>query len=110
VPQPSLFDPSPPPDRPRRRTIEERFRAFHAARPDVYALFKRFAFELRRAGRGRYGAKSIMERIRWHLATSGPDAEGFKLNNIMTSRYVRLLIREHPEFDGFFETRALKSP
>jgi hypothetical protein len=110
VAQQSLFDPSPPPGHPRRRTIEERFRAFHEARPDVYQTFKRLALELRRAGRERYGAKSIMETIRFYFATSGKDAEGWKVNNSFTSRYVRMLVEEHPEFDQFFETRALKSP
>lgn len=89
-------------------SIQERFERFHAEHPEVYELFVRFASELRRAGRERYGAKSIAERIRWHYATSGgPD---FKLNNVFVSRYARKIIDEHPEFAGFFETRRLISP
>ncbi|HEY7328515.1 MAG TPA: hypothetical protein VH592_12780 [Gemmataceae bacterium] len=107
--QHSLFDEYP---EDKSLTIQERFEQFHAHHPDVYELFKRFAFELRCAGRQKYGAKSIMERIRWHVATSsaGDEEEEFKLNNIFTSRYVRLLINEHPEFAEFFELRRLQSP
>lgn len=97
-------------DDPKPRTIQERFERFHAGHPDVYSLFKRFAFELLRTGHRRYGAKSIMERIRWHVATSSGASEDFKLNNIYTSRYARMLIEEHPEFEGFFELRALQAP
>jgi hypothetical protein len=94
---------------PARPTIQERFETFHAAHPEVYLFFKRFASEMRAAGRQRYGAKSIMERIRWHIALTTKDAQGFKLNNVFTSRYVRLLLAEEPAFLGFFETRKLKA-
>lgn len=94
---------------PRPRTIQEQFEAFHRAHPDVYELFKRFAQELRAAGRPHYGAKAILERVRWHYATSSASAEEFKINNNYTSRYARLLIAECPEFADFFETRRLTS-
>lgn len=92
------------------RTLQERFERFHARHPDVYALFKRLAFELRNAGRDHYGAKSIIEVIRFHrTVSSGGGAEPFKLNNSYTSRYVRMLVDECPEFKGFFEMRTLKT-
>jgi len=90
-------------------SIQQRFLLFHAAHPDVYALFKRFAFELRAAGRRCYGAKSLFERIRWHYATTSAKAGDFKLNNVFSSRYARLLIAECPQFDGFFELRRLRA-
>lgn len=89
-------------------SLAEQFEAFDRSHPDVYALFTQFASELREAGRESYGAKSIMERIRWHYATSSR-GETFKINNNYTSRYARKLIHERPEFDGFFETRRLTS-
>jgi hypothetical protein len=96
---------------PRRKlTIQERFVRFHAQFPDVYALFKRFAFEVRDSGRAHYGSKGIFERVRWHYATSsGGGADEFKLNNSFSSRFARLLIEEHPEFEGFFELRRLRA-
>jgi hypothetical protein len=47
--------------------------------------------------------------MRWHmgLATAGDE---YKLNNVWTSRYARLLVATYPgEFDGFLELRRLKS-
>lgn len=35
--------------------------------------------------------------------------ETFKANNNFRSRYVRLIIRDHPELEDFFELRELKS-
>jgi len=102
-----LFDWRPEPDD--DATIQASFERFHAAHPDVYAHFERFALDLIQAGRQHYGAKSIMERIRWHYVTSS-SGEEFKLNNVYTSRYVRLFIQRHPEHEGFFETRQLKAP
>ena len=88
--------------------IQATFDKFHADHPDIYEMFKRFARQLRGAGRERYGAKSIMERIRWELATSSSGVDdGFKINNNFTSRYARKLIVDDPTFESFFETRKL---
>lgn len=92
----------------RKTDIQGSFERFHREHPEVYRLFKQFAFELKEAGRRSYGAKSIMERIRWHYATTGTD-DGFKINNNYTSRYVRLFVAEHPDFVSFFETRRLQT-
>jgi hypothetical protein len=92
----------------RNLSLQERFQEFDRAHPDVYALFKRLAIELRSAGRDHYGAKGIMEVVRFNYQTSSAGGE-FKINNSFTSRYVRKLVYEMPEFAGFFETRRLKS-
>jgi hypothetical protein len=92
-------------------TIAERFAAYHEAHPEVFALFLRFARELRAAGRDRYSADAILHRCRWHYAIEGRDASGFKLNNNYASRYARKLMSEYPdEFSNFFELRELKAP
>lgn len=91
------------------RTIDEAFAEFHEAHPEVYEHFKTLANQLRSRGHKRYGAKGIVEVIRFHRATTGPDVNGFKINNNFTSRYARMLIEEDPSFDGFFEMRRLKS-
>lgn len=90
------------------KTIEERFREFHSRNPQVYALFREFARRAMDSGR-RIGAKAIMERVRWEVYMKSRDGEGFKINNSYTSRYVRLLIDEYPEFKGFFEMRDLRA-
>ncbi|MBX6314784.1 MAG: hypothetical protein IRY99_17985 [Isosphaeraceae bacterium] len=98
----------PLPTEPPRRclTLQQRFELFDASNPHIYEHFKAFTLALRAAGIQRYGAKSIMERIRWHVAIeTGNDS--FKINNNYTSRYVRKLVAEYPELRAFFEMRTL---
>lgn len=87
--------------------ILKRFLEFHSENPHVYELFEKFTKEVIRSGRSHYGAKAIMERIRWHLDVETSDAEGFKINNNYTSLYVRLLERRKPMFEGFFSKREV---
>lgn len=88
-----------------RPHIVKRFWIFHELNPHIFNLFKRFVAELRRTGRNRYGAKSIAERIRWHVATETTDEE-FKICNNHTSCYARLLIMDDPSLTGFFQLKG----
>ncbi len=91
-------------------SIQERFEAWIARHPDIYTEFKRIAESLRARNRSRYGAKAIMEVIRYHRVLSGQDEnEPFKLNNIYSSRLARKLMEEDARFIGFFETRELRT-
>ena len=75
------------------------------ANPDAFALFERFALEMAALKR-RFGMKALTERVRWEVARSWEkDADGFKLNNIYTAPYARLLMANEPELAGFFVTR-----
>lgn len=87
----------------KRRVVED-FTKFHVEHPEVYELFKRFAWDARKAGHKRYGANAIIQRIRWHTSvdTAGED---FKINNNHYPCYARLLMMNDPSFVGFFETR-----
>jgi hypothetical protein len=91
------------------RSIDERFAIFCAEHPDVLAMFRRFATELRDAGHKKAGAKLIWERLRWERLTSAHGAVCPALNNDFTSRLARWLVSVDPGFEGFFETRVLKS-
>lgn len=91
-----------------RRSLDEQFEAFHAAHPDVFYLFVRFAREAKASGRERFGAKAIVERLRWHMAISS-SGEAPKINNNLTSRYARKAMDECPELAGFFSLRELRS-
>jgi len=104
---PTLFD-GPLNRAAQRRSIDDRFREYHRANPRVYERFREIAHHLRCIGIERTSAKLIVERIRWnhHIRTRG---EIFKINNIFTSRYARMLVKEDPSFEGFFEMRELKS-
>ena len=46
-------------------------------------------------------------RFDWSLKM-GPGVEGYRVNNNFTSHMARLLMRENPELEGFFETRELR--
>ena len=81
-------------------------RNFHRENPKIWHLFCEFTFELIKRGFKHYGAKSIMERIRWHTDT--PDKDGkstFKINNNYTAFYARGFMIKYPNHDGFFRTR-----
>jgi hypothetical protein len=91
-------------------TIQERFERYHNDHPEVYSLFKRFASELKQAGRDRFGSDAIIQRIRWHYAIRPDSIERkFKINDHFSSRYARLLMDEDESFNNFFEIRSLKS-
>ncbi len=79
------------------------FEEHHKEHPEVYALFKRFTFEVIRANRNRFGARMIAERIRWHSLVESEGA--FKYNDHFTPFYVRLFEAEFPEHAGLFEKR-----
>lgn len=80
------------------------FAAFDLAHPDVWRLFESLAFDLIRAGRKKYSARVICNRIRWHYDTSS-SGESPKINNNHTPFYARRFVETHPEHGGFFELR-----
>jgi len=76
--------------------IFHRFWGYHQENPQVFKLFVTFARQLKTAGREYYGAKAIMERIRWHVSVE-TRGEDFKIGNNHTSCYARLLCVVYPE-------------
>ncbi len=92
--------------------LASRFELYDRANPDVYAAFKKFAGDLRAAGRSRGSAALIFERIRWETlvrAAREPGMPILKLNNSYRAFYARKLAAEDRSFDGFFETRVQRS-
>lgn len=85
----------------------DRFVTYHRDNPEIWRLFLKYAAEAKRAGRERFSAKAVMERIRWECEIGGANGGKFKVNNNFTSFYVRAICGACPEFKGFFETRAL---
>jgi hypothetical protein len=80
------------------------FLAYHKSNPEVWREFERFALEAANK-RKHYGAKSIMERVRWESEIAyGKD---FKANNNFTAYYSRIFAAKYPLFD-LFEFRKLK--
>lgn len=84
-----------------------RFWEYHCARPEVFEEFSARAHEMKAAGRSKYSAWGIIQRIRWENDIVR-GTESFKINNDYIAMYSRLLVYEQPEYDGFFAHRALK--
>lgn len=98
-------------------TIEAKFRAFDAANPHVYQLFKRFAYELLAAGSKRISSKAIIERIRWEsrIATTGAGwhvaaGKKFLIDNRFTAHYARKFVAEFPKLANRIEMREIRTP
>ena len=99
------------PDRPRRRTIAERFDAFHDANPWVYDALVGLARDLVNRGRRRIGIGMLYEVLRWQYYRATTDeASDFKLSNDYRSRYARLIMDNESDLAGVFELRELTSP
>lgn len=90
-------------------TIDDRFHDFHRKNPWVYAALEAMTADLIASGQRRIGMKMLTEVLRWRYYRQSIGSR-FKLDNSLTSRYARLLIAEHPEWDGVFETRRLHTP
>lgn len=91
------------------QTTRQKFDVWIAKNPKVLELFIRFALDLKRAGHTQYGARPIIERIRWEHDTAIERPEGdFHLDNNYAPHLARLAMEREPELDGFFVTRKLR--
>lgn len=109
TPIPPLFAQARPASKPTaEQSIDEAFRAFDRANPDVFRKFRELAEQIRASGWTRYSADALLHRIRWHYHVEKGD-RAFLINDHWSSRYARLLIDIDPSFQGFFELRRLRS-
>lgn len=99
-----------PPEEP--VSIQEAFEAFHAKHPKVYEALRHLAHDALRNGHKKIGIGMLWEVVRWNLvyAMRKDDAEEWKLNNNLRSRYARKLMADDPALADIFETRELKAP
>ena len=86
-----------------------RFKEFHAANPQVFGLFKHFAYMARGEGverkREQFGARMLGERIRWYTTVETTDPD-FKICNNHWPYYSRLLMLKYPaDFAEFFQRK-----
>jgi len=84
-----------------------KFKRYHRSNPHVYESFKSNAYLMKRTGRKKYSAWTIINKMRWDedLKTTGGE---FIINNNYIALYARLLITFHPEFLNFFDLRPMK--
>lgn len=92
-----------------RSRLQKDFVEFDAANPDVWREFRGMALRLIEEGYKHYGAKSIIEAIRFHRNVSKHTGGGpFRINNNLTAYYARKFHKKYPQYNGFFETREVK--
>ena len=89
-------------------TIDDQFEDWLKENRRIVGFIKNKALAMRRSGRTHYGMKAIVEAVRYDTDLREKDSE-WKINNNYTSRLSRLLMRECPELEGFFQVRELKS-
>ena len=82
------------------------FELFDNANPEVWELFKKFAFQAIQSNRSHYSAHAIIHRIRWHVHIETNRTDDFKINNNHFPYYARKFDREFPQYRGFFMTRV----
>lgn len=86
-------------------TIQDRWKAFHAANPDVFDAIRREATRERLAGWKRISINLIFEILRRDPNLQPKGGGDWKLDNTFRALYARELIRQDPVFDGLIETR-----
>jgi len=84
-------------------TQEDYFKLYNTENPEIYAMFVAYTYQLISTGATRFSAYLIFERMRWETMVSGND--GYKLNNNYRPYYARQFMKDHPQYEGFFETR-----
>ena len=91
------------------RTIQAAFQEYHEKHPEVFSFLVSVIYDLRKRGYHHYGIGALWERMRWHFQIDQDLGEEFKCNNNYRSRYVRLIITQHPDLEDFFELRTLRT-
>lgn len=75
--------------------------------PEIWEMFEKLTLRLINNGVRRFGAKCIMENVRYNTAlrTKG---EQYKINNNYTAYYSREFASKYPQHANFFELRNNK--
>ena len=83
------------------KNITGKFIEFDRNSPEIWNAFKRFTFQAINTGCTHFGAKMVVERIRWDtmLTTSH---ERFKISNDYTAFYARKFMFHYPQHKNLF--------
>ena len=84
-------------------SLKRKFDVYISENPRVYEMFEMFAMKVIATGRKNFGAKAVIERMRWYTAIETNTY--FKLNNNYTAFLVRMFEERNPLYKGFFRTR-----
>ena len=86
--------------------LERQFMEFHEANPEYYKQMVALAREMK-SRRTRFGIKAIFEIIRWNSTLRGTGE--YKMSNNHAPYYARLIMKNEPDLDGFFQVNELVS-
>jgi hypothetical protein len=84
------------------------FKNYDEQNPQIWREFKRVCFVAKAKGFTNYSAKGVFEVIRWETQVSD-DTTQFKVCNNFTPDYARKMMKEYPEFEGFFRIKQLRA-
>jgi len=76
---------------------------YHKKNPQIYEMYKKFAFQAIKSKRPYYSSEMIINRVRWETMTKAES--GFKIANEMKAFYSRLFVLEYPTYQNFFKQR-----
>ncbi len=94
-----------------QQSIDTRFHSFHHDNPQVYDELVAMARQMKTRGYHCIGIELLFAAYRWNkMLKTSADAYHFKLNDHFTSRYARLIMAQEEDLQGFFKTRALRTP
>lgn len=91
----------------RMATTEERFERFLQRNPGIYAGFCQVARDLRGRGISHFGAKAILDVMRYQAAMVGEKQP--ECDNDYLAWMARKLTSEDARFAEFFETRRMRN-
>jgi hypothetical protein len=101
--------------RPAELSLRQKYEAWAASDygKKVIATVIDRAMTIKALGWKQYSIATLWETIRWEYDTKfGPrpaDDDKFQMNNNWKPFVARQIMEEHPEFDGFFETRQQRA-
>lgn len=73
--------------------------------PAVWEAFKQYTLEAVKAGRVRFSARTVIERVRWDTMISEKYGS-LKINNNIAPKLARKFMSEFLGMEGFFRTRG----
>ncbi len=82
------------------------FLVWHQDNPEIWREFERLALQAIERGVTEWGAKGVMEVVRWNIRLQ--TRQDFKVNNNWTAIYARIFSMKYPQYRDFFKYREAK--
>jgi hypothetical protein len=91
-------------------SIQDRFERFHGENPHIYKRLEEMTQAWLKHGHTKCSIHMLWETLRWQAGTGFfSREEEYKLNDHYPARYARMLVENHPAWEGVFNLRALRA-